>query len=177
MIRLQMAGTKPVIWLFGDEAAFDVRDDLKRHFSDTVDIQCFGYTGATFDSVIDAQLFIALGSGTSPAGIVVVAGAYDALVVAMGGGSQHTAALEISHRLDRLPVVLGIRKLDKVQVTWLASLSVESLCNKIGMPVAWALDVLAAVSNDITTVQDTRTLRDALLVDLGFGKDIGHESS
>ena len=71
MMRLQMITAKPIVWLFGDEAANDLRDSLKAFSGVDIDIRCYAYTGATLESVMDAQLLMAIGSGTLPSAIIV----------------------------------------------------------------------------------------------------------
>ena len=41
MMRLQMVTAKPIVWLFGDEAANDLRDSLKAFSGVDIDTRCY----------------------------------------------------------------------------------------------------------------------------------------
>jgi len=177
MIRLQMVTAKPIIWLFGDEAANDLRDSLKAADGVDIDIRCYAYTGATLESVMDAQLLNAIGSGASPAAIIVAAGAYDALLIAMGGGDTQDASAQIAMRVQGLKTILRLRSLDSIPLFVHSSLQNEPHCTKLGIPFGWAEQVrMLACDEPAGATAVSGTLK-TLLVGLGFGKDSGHESS
>jgi hypothetical protein len=177
MIRLRMTNTKPIIWLFGDESANDLRDDLMSLRDINIDVRCYAYTGATLESVMDAQLLMAIGSGTSPAAIIVAAGAYDALLIAMGGRDTRDASAQIAMRVQRLKTILRLRTLDSIPLLVHLSLQNEPHCTKLGIPFGWAEQVrMLAYDEPAGATSVSGTLK-TLLVGLGFGKDSGHESS
>ena len=177
MIRLRMTNTKPIIWLFGDETANDLRDDLKNLQDTEAELRCYAYTGATLESVMDAQLLNAIGSRTSPAAILVAVGAYDALLIAMGGGDANDATAQLAMRVQRLKTILRLRALDSIPLLVHSSLQSEPHCTKLGIPLGWADQVSAlACDGSAGTTAAPGTL-ETLLVGLGFGKDSGHESS
>ncbi|MFM7188909.1 MAG: hypothetical protein ACKO14_13945 [Armatimonadota bacterium] len=174
MMRLQMVTTRPVVWIFGDEAANSLRDSLKVSGGVDIDLRCYAYTGATLESVRDAQLLMALGSGTLPTAIIVVAGAYDALIAVMAGGNAIDAAAQITSRLHRLESGLHLRGLNRCGYHVSSSLLDEELCNKIGLPLDWVENVCDAVwRNDV----DQPVTLDTLLMRFGIGKDARDESS
>ncbi len=177
MMRLQMATARPVVWILGDEAANGVRDTLKALDGVDIDLRCYAYSGATLESVMDAQLLMALGSGTHPTVILVVAGAYDALFSAMSGESPLEASERITQRLDRLHVMLRLRKLDNVLFILYCSLNINGHCVNVGLPPAWAEQVCIGVSPKTNANVTVPAMLETLLSGLGFGKDTGHESS
>ncbi len=177
MMRLQMATARPVVWILGDEAANGVRDTLKALDGVDIDLRCYAYSGATLESVMDAQLLMALGSGTHPTAILVVAGAYDALFSAMSGESPLEASERITQRLDRLHVMLRLRKLDNVLFILYCSLNINGHCVNVGLPPAWAEQVCIGVSPKTNANVTVPAMLETLLSGLGFGKDTGHESS
>ena len=177
MMRLQMVTAKPIIWLFGDEAANDLRDSLKAADGVDIDIRCYAYTGATLESVMDAQLLNAIGSGTSPAAIIVAAGAYDALLIAMGGGGTKDASAQIAMRVQRLKTILRLRALDSIPLLVHSSLQSEPHCTKLGIPLGWAEQVSTLACDEPAGATAAPGTLESLLLGLGFGKDSGHESS
>lgn len=177
MMRLQMITTRPVVWIFGDEAANDLRDSLKALSDVDIDIRCYAYTGATLESVMDAQLLMAIGSGTLPSAIIVAAGAYDALLIAMGGGDAQRAAAHIETRVKRLNTSLRLRALDSIPLHVHSSLRNEPLCTNIGIPLAWAEQVHTAGGDDPLAENAVSVMLETLLLGLGFGKDATHETS
>lgn len=172
-----MVTTRPVVWILGDEAANGVRDTLKALDDVDIDLRCYAYTGATLESVMDAQLLMALGSGTSPSAIVVVAGAYDALQAAMRGGTTSDAASVISERVSRLHIMLRLRELHNVFFTLYYSLNINGHIVNVGLPPAWAEQVCHWVVDDPCATPDAPAMLETLLSGLGFGKDARHESS
>jgi len=177
MMRLQMVTTRPVVWIFGDEAANSLRDSLKVSGGVDIDLRCYAYTGATLESVRDAQLLMALGSGTHPTAIIVVAGAYDALFSAIGGGSPEEASALISQRLNGLYVMLRLRDLHNIFFTVYCSLNINGHFVNVGLPPAWAEQVCTGVVGDPDAAVNANAMLETLLSGLGFGKDAGHESS
>ena len=177
MMRLQMVTAKPIIWLFGDEAANDLRDSLKALSGVDIEIRCYAYIGATLESVMDAQLLMAIGSGTLPSAIIVAAGAYDAFLIAMGGGTPDEASTLISHRLHRMQVMLRLRNLHNVFFTVYCSLNINEHFVNVGLPPAWAEQVCTGVVGDPYATVNVNAMLETLLSGLGFGKDAGHESS
>ena len=177
MMRLQMFTTRPVVWILGDEAANGVRDTLKALDGVDIDLRCYAYTGATLESVMDAQLLMALGSGTHPTAILVVAGAYDALFTAMGGGTPDEASTLISHRLHRMQVMLRLRNLHNVFFTVYCSLNINGHFVNVGLPPAWAEQVCTGVVGDPYATVNANAMLETLLGGLGFGKDAAHETS
>jgi hypothetical protein len=177
MMRLQMVTAKPIFWLFGDEAANDLRDSLKAADGVDIDIRCYAYTGATLESVMDAQLLNAIGSGTSPAAIIVAAGAYDALLIAMGGGGTKDASAQIAMRVQRLKTILRLRGLDSIPLLVHSSLQSEPHCTKLGIPLGWAEQVSTLACDEPAAATAAPGTLESLLLGLGFGKDSGHESS
>lgn len=177
MIRLQMAGTKPVIWLFGDEAAFEVRNSLQRLKPAELDVRCYAFTAGTFDSVIDAQLLMAIGGGTQPATIVLIAGAYDALFSAMAGNGAQDAAAHITKRMQRLQSTLQMRGFHNIPFISYCSLNEKSAFVNVGLPPVWAEQVCRTDVGFSDVYLDANAMLETLLFRLGFGKDIGHESS
>jgi len=174
MMRLQMVTTRPVVWLFGDEAANDFRDEVKNLQDTDIDIRCFAYTGATLESVMDAQLLMAIGTGTSPAAIIVASGAYDALIVAMGGGNANDAAAQIATKRQRLNTILRMRSLGSIPLLVHSSLQNESLCTKIGIPSVWAEQVCHSVCDEPNAPS---AILETLLLGLGCRKDSADEPS
>ncbi len=177
MIRLQMAGTKPVIWLFGDEAAFEVRNSLQRLKPAELDVRCYAFTAGTFDSVIDAQLLMAIGGGTQPATIVLIAGAYDALFSAMAGNGPQDAAAHITKRMQRLQSTLQMRGFHNIPFISYCSLNEKSAFVNVGLPPVWAEQVCTSDVGFSDVHLDANAMLETLLLGLGFGKDIGHEPS
>lgn len=177
MMRLQMVTSKPVVWIFGDEGANGVRDTLKAVDSVDIDIRCYAYAGATLESVMDAQLLMALGSGTHPTAIIVVAGAFDALFSAMSGGTPTDAANLISDRVSRLHIMLRLRKLHNVFLILYYSLNINEHIVNVGLPPAWAEQVCTGVGDEPYATLDAPAMLETLLSGLGFGKDACHESS
>ena len=173
MIRLRMTNTKPIVWLFGDEAANDLRDSLKALSGVDIDIRCYAYTGATLESVMDAQLLMAIGSGTLPSAIIVAAGAYDAFLIAMGGGDTDTAAAQFETRVKRLKTALRLRAMEHIPLLVHSSLGSETLCTRLGIPLDWAEQVRTRECDEPATTGILETL----LIGLGFGKDVAHETS
>jgi hypothetical protein len=172
-----MTNTKPIIWLFGDESANDLRDDLMSLRDINIDVRCYAYTGATLESVMDAQLLMAIGSGTSPAAIIVAAGAYDALLIAMGGRDTRDASAQIAMRVQRLKTVLRLRALDSIPLLVHSSLQSEPHCTKLGIPLGWAEQVRTRECDEPAATTAAPGTLESLLLGLGFGKDSGHESS
>jgi len=177
MMRLQMVTTRPVVWIFGDEAADSLRDSLKDLDAIDIDIRSYAFTGATLESVRDAQLLMALGSGTHPAAIIVVAGAYDALVSAMGGATPEETSTLISQRIYRLQITLRLRDLHNILFTVYCSLNINGHFVNVGLPPAWAEQVCNGVANNHIATGMAYAMLETLLSGLGFGKDAGHESS
>lgn len=177
MMRLQMVTTRPLVWIFGDEAANGFRDRLTASTGADIDIRCYAYTGATLESVMDAQLLMALGSGTHPTAICVVAGAYDALFSAMGGGTPDEASTLIAHRLSRLHTMLRLRKLHNISFTLYCSLNINGCFVNVGLPPAWAEQVCTRVDRNPSATVNASAMLETLLSGLGFGKDACHESS
>ena len=173
MMRLQMVTAKPIVWLFGDEAANDLRDSLKALSGVDIDIRCYAYTGATLESVMDAQLLMAIGSGTLPSAIIVAAGAYDAFLIAMGGGDTDTAAAQFETRVKRLKTALRLRAMENIPLLVHSSLGSETLCTRLGIPLDWAEQVRTRECDEPATTGILETL----LIGLGFGKDVAHETS
>ena len=173
MMRLQMVTAKPIVWLFGDEAANDLRDLLKALDGVDIDIRCYAYTGATLESVMDAQLLMAIGSGTLPSAIIVAAGAYDALLIAMGGGDTDIAAAQYETRVKRLKTALRLRAMEHIPLLVHSSLGSETLCTRLGIPLDWAEQVRTRECDEPATTGILETL----LIGLGFGKDVAHETS
>ena len=173
MMRLQMVTAKPIIWLFGDEAANDLRDSLKAFSGADIDIRCYAYTGATLESVMDAQLLMAIGSGTLPSAIIVAAGAYDAFLIAMGGGDTDTAAAQFETRVKRLKTALRLRAMENIPLLVHSSLGSETLCTRLGIPLDWAEQVRTRECAEPATTGILVTL----LIGLGCGKDAAHETS
>ncbi len=173
MMRLQMVTAKPIIWLFGDEAANDLRDSLKALSGVDIDIRCYAYIGATLESVMDAQLLMAIGSGTLPNAIVVAAGAYDAFLIAMGGGDTNIAAAQFETRVKRLKTALRLRAMENIPLLVHSSLGSETLCTRLGIPLDWAEQVRThgCAEPAATGIFET------LLIGLGCGKDAAHETS
>ena len=171
MMRLQMVTTRPVVWILGDEVANGVRDTLKALDFVEIDVRCYAYTGATLESVMDAQLLMALGSGTHPTAIIVVAGAYDALFSAMGGGTPDEASTLISDRLRRLHTMFRLRKLHNVFFTVYCSLNINGHFVNVGLPPAWAEQVCTGVGDEPYATLDAPAMLETLLSGLGFGKD------
>ncbi|MEY3602727.1 MAG: hypothetical protein RL169_1971 [Armatimonadota bacterium] len=173
MMRLQMVAARPIVWLFGDEAANDIRDSLKAFGGVDIDIRCYAYTGATLESVMDAQLLMAIGSGTLPSAIIVAAGAYDALFIAMGGGDTDIASAQFDTRVKRLKTALRLRAMENIPLLVHSSLVSKTLCTRLGIPLDWAEQVRThgCAEPAATGIFET------LLIGLGFGKDAGHESS
>ena len=173
MMRLQMVTAKPIVWLFGDEAANDLRDSLKAFGGVDIDIRCYAYTGATLESVMDAQLQMAIGSGTLPSAIIVAAGAYDAFLIAMGGGDTDIAASHIEMRVKRLKTALRLRAMENIPLLVHSSLGSETLCTRLGIPLDWAEQVRThgCAEPAATGIFET------LLIGLGCGKDAAHETS
>ena len=177
MMRLQMLSQRPVVWILGDEAANGVRDTLLATHRAELDVLCYAYSGATLESVMDAQLLMAVGSGTGPNAIVVVAGAYDALFSAISGESPLEASARLTKRLDRLQVMLRLRKLDNVLFILYCSLNINGHCVNVGLPPAWAEQVCIGGSPKTNANVTVPAMLETLLCGLGFGKDTGHESS
>ena len=173
MMRLQMVTAKPIIWLFGDEAANNLRDSLKALSGVDIDIRCYAYTGATLESVMDAQLLMAIGSGTLPSAIIVAAGAYDAFLIAMGGGNANDAATQLAMRVQRLKTILRLRTLDSIPLLVHSSLQSEPHCTKLGIPLDWAEQVRTHECDGPAATGILETL----LIGLGCGKDAAHETS
>ena len=173
MMRLQMVTAKPIVWLFGDEAANDLRDSLKALGGVDIDIRCYAYTGATLESVMDAQLLMAIGSGTLPSAIIVAAGAYDAFLIAMGGGDTDTAAAQFETRVKRLKTALRLRAMENIPLLVHSSLGSETLCTRLGIPLDWAEQVRTRECDEPATTGILETL----LIGLGCGKDAAHETS
>ena len=173
MIRLQMVTAKPIVWLFGDEAANDLRDSLKALDGVDIDTRCYAYTGATLESVMDAQLLMAIGSGTLPSAIIVAAGAYDALLIAMGGGDTDTAAAQFETRVNRLKTALRLRAMENIPLLVHSSLGSETLCTRLGIPLDWAEQVRTHECDGPAATGILETL----LIGLGCGKDAAHETS
>ena len=172
-MRLQMVTTRPVVWILGDEAANDVRDTLKAFGGVDIDIRCYAYTGATLESVMDAQLLMAIGSGTLPSAIIVAAGAYDAFLIAMGGGDTDTAAAQFETRVNRLKTALRLRAMENIPLLVHSSLGSKTLCTRLGIPLDWAEQVRThgCAEPAATGILET------LLIGLGCGKDAAHETS
>jgi len=177
MMRLHMVTAKPIFWLFGDEAANDLRDSLKAADGVDIDIRCYAYTGATLESVMDAQLLNAIGSGTSPAAIILAAGAYDALLIAMGGGDTKDASAQIAMRVQRLKTILRLRALDSIPLLVHSSLQSEPHCTKLGIPLGWAEQVSTLACDEPAAATAAPGTLESLLIGLGFGKDAAHEPS
>ena len=177
MMRLQMVTAKPIVWLFGDEAANDLRDSLKALDGVDIDTRCYASTGATLESVMDAQLLMAIGSGTLPSTIIVAAGAYDALFSAMGGGTPDEATTLISHRLHRMQVMLRLRKLHNVFFILYCSLNNMEHSVNVVLPPAWAEQVCTGFVSDPYVTVNAPAMLETLLGGLGFGKDAAHETS
>ena len=177
MIRLRMTNTKPIIWLFGDEEANDLRDSLKAVDGVDIDIRCYAYTGATLESVMDAQLLNAIGSGTLPSAIIVAAGAYDALLIAMGGGDTNDVRVQIAMRVQRLKTILRLSTLDSIPLLVHSSLQSEPHCTKLGIPLGWAEQVSTLACDEPSGATAAPGTLETLLLGLGFGKDVGHETS
>lgn len=177
MIQLRMAERKAVIWLFGDEAAFEVRNSLQRLKPADLDVRCFAFTAGTFDSVIDAQLLMAIGGGTQPAAIVVIAGAYDALFSAMAGNGPQDAAAHIAKRLQRFQSALHMRGLHNILFISYCSLNEKSAFVNVGLPPVWAEQVCTTDVGFSSVHLDANAMSETLLLGLGFGKEIGHEPS
>lgn len=173
MMRLQMVTARPIVWLFGDEAANDLRDSLKAFGGVDIDIRCYAYNGATLESVMDAQLLMAIGSGTLPSAIIVAAGAYDALLIAMGGGDTDIATAQFETRVKRLKTALRLRALDSIPLHVHSSLRNEPLCTRLGIPLDWAEQVRTRECDEPATTGILETL----LIGLGCGKDVAHETS
>ena len=173
MIRLRMTNTKPTVWLFGDESANDFRDEVKNLRNIDIDSRCFAYTGATLDSVIDAQLLMAIGSGTLPSAMIVAAGAYDALLIAMGGGDTDIAAAQFETRVKRLKTALRLRAMENIPLLIHSSLASETLCTRLGIPLDWAEQVRTRECDEPAATGILETL----LIGLGCGKDAAHEPS
>ena len=173
MMRLQMVTARPIVWLFGDEAANDLRDSLKALSGVDIDIRCYAYTGATLESVMDAQLLMAIGSGTLPSAIIVAAGAYDALLIAMGGGDTDIAAAQFETRVKRLKTALRLRAMENIPLLVHSSLGSETLCTRLGIPLDWAEQVRMRECDEPATTGILETL----LIGLGCGKDAAHETS
>ena len=172
-MRLQMVTAKPIIWLFGDEAANDLRDSLKAVDAVDIDIRCYAYTGATLESVMDAQLLMAIGSGTLPSAMIVAAGAYDALLIAMGGGDTDIAAAQFETRVKRLKTALRLRAMENIPLLIQSSLASETLCTRLGIPLDWAEQVRTRECDEPAATGVLETL----LIGLGCGKDAAHEPS
>ena len=177
MMRLQMVTARPIVWLFGDEAANDLRDSLKALSGVDIDIRCYAYTGATLESVMDAQLLMAIGSGTLPSAIIVAAGAYDALLIAMGGGDTNDVRVQIAMRVQRLKTILRLSTLDSIPLLVHSSLQSEPHCTKLGIPLGWAEQVSTLACDEPSGATAAPGTLETLLLGLGFGKDVGHESS
>lgn len=173
MMRLQMVTARPIVWLFGDEAANDLRDSLKALSGVDIDIRCYAYTGATLESVMDAQLLMAIGSGTLPSAIIVAAGAYDALLIAMGGGDTDIATAQFETRVKRLKTALRLRAMENIPLLVHSSLGSETLCTRLGIPLDWAEQVRTRECDEPATTGILETL----LIGLGCGKDVAHETS
>ena len=173
MMRLQMVTAKPIVWLFGDEAANDLRDSLKALSGVDIDIRCYAYTGATLESVMDAQLLMAIGSGTLPSAIIVAAGAYDAFLIAMGGGDTNIAAAQFETRVKRLKTALRLRAMENIPLLVHSSLGSETLCTRLGIPLDWAEQVRTRECDEPAATGILETL----LIGLGCGKDAAHETS
>jgi hypothetical protein len=173
MMRLQMVTAKPIVWLFGDEAANDLRDSLKAFGGVDIDTRCYAYTGATLESVMDAQLLMAIGSGTLPSAIIVAAGAYDAFLIAMGGGDTNIAAAQFETRVKRLKTALRLRAMENIPLLVHSSLGSETLCTRLGIPLDWAEQVRTRECDGPAATGILETL----LIGLGFGKDAAHETS
>ena len=173
MMRLQMVTAKPIVWLFGDEAANDLRDSLKALDGVDIDTRCYAYTGATLESVMDAQLLMAIGSGTLPSAIIVAAGAYDAFLIAMGGGDTNIAAAQFETRVKRLKTALRLRAMENIPLLVHSSLGSETLCTRLGIPLDWAEQVRTRECDEPATTGILETL----LIGLGCGKDAAHETS
>jgi len=173
MMRLQMVTAKPIIWLFGDEAANDLRDSLKAVDGVDIDIRCYAYTGATLESVMDAQLLMAIGSGTLPSAMIIAAGAYDALLIAMGGGDTDIAAAQFETRVKRLKTALQLRAMENIPLLIHSSLGTESLCTRLGIPLDWAEQVRTRECDEPAATGILETLQ----IGLGCGKDAAHEPS
>ena len=173
MMRLQMVTAKPIIWLFGDEAANDLRDSLKALSGVDIDIRCYAYIGATLESVMDAQLLMAIGSGTLPSAIIVAAGAYDAFLIAMGGGDTNIAAAQYETRVKRLKTALRLRAMENIPLLVHSSLGSETLCTRLGIPLDWAEQVRTRECDGPAATGILETL----LIGLGCGKDAAHETS
>ena len=173
MMRLQMVTAKPIVWLFGDEAANDLRDSIKALSGVDIDIRCYAYTGATLESVMDAQLLMAIGSGTLPSAIIVAAGAYDAFLIAMGGGDTNIAAVQYETRVKRLKTALRLRAMENIPLLVHSSLGSETLCTRLGIPLDWAEQVRTRECDEPATTGILETL----LIGLGCGKDAAHETS
>ena len=173
MMRLQMVTAKPIVWLFGDEAANDLRDSLKALDGVDIDTRCYAYTGATLESVMDAQLLMAIGSGTLPSAIIVAAGAYDAFLIAMGGGDTNIAAAKFETRVNRLKTALRLRAMENIPLLVHSSLGSKTLCTRLGIPLDWAEQVRThgCAEPAATGILET------LLIGLGCGKDAAHETS
>jgi len=173
MMRLQMVTAKPIIWLFGDEAANDLRDSLKAVDGIDIDIRCYAYTGATLESVMDAQLLMAIGSGTLPSAMIIAAGAYDALLIAMGGGDTDIVATQFETRVKRLKTALRLRAMENIPLLIHSSLASETLCTRLGIPLDWAEQVRTRECDEPAATGVLETL----LIGLGCGKDAAHEPS
>ena len=173
MMRLQMVTAKPILWLFGDEAANDLRDSLKAVDGVDIDIRCYAYIGATLESVMDAQLLMAIGSGTLPSAMIVAAGAYDALIIAMGGGDTDIAAAQFETRVKRLKTALRLRAMENIPLLIHSSLASETLCTRLGIPLDWAEQVRTRECDEPAATGILETL----LIGLGCGKDAAHEPS
>jgi hypothetical protein len=120
---------------------------------------------------MDAQLLMALGSGTHPTAIIVVAGAYDALFSAMGGGTPDEASTLISHRHRRLHTMLRLRNLHNVFFILYCSLNINGHVVNVGLPPAWAEQVCIGVVDDSYATVNAPAMLETLLSGLGFGKD------
>jgi hypothetical protein len=173
MMRLQMVTAKPIIWLFGDEAANDLRYSLKAVDGVDIDIRCYAYTGATLESVMDAQLLMAIGSGTLPIAMIIAAGAYDALLIAMGGGGAESAAAHFETRVKRLKTALRLRAMENIPLLIHSSLASETLCTRLGIPFVWAEQVRTRECDEPAAIG----VLEMLLIGLGCGKDAAHEPS
>ena len=173
MMRLQMVTAKPIVWLFGDEAANGVRDSLKALDGVDIEIRCYAYIGATLESVMDAQLLMAIGSGTLPSAIIVAAGAYDAFLIAMGGGDTNIAAAQFETRVKRLKTALRLRAMENIPLLVHSSLGSETLCTRLGIPLDWAEQVRTRECDGPAATGILETL----LIALGCGKDAAHETS
>jgi hypothetical protein len=120
---------------------------------------------------------MAIGGGTQPAAIVVIAGAYDALFSAMAGNGPQDAAAHIAKRLQRFQSALHMRGLHNILFISYCSLNEKSAFVNVGLPPVWAEQVCTTDVGFSSVHLDANAMSETLLLGLGFGKEIGHEPS